>query len=211
MSDTIRIVVVDDHPVVRDGLTGMLSGPDDLEVVGEAADGNEAILAVQRLHPHVVLMDLQMPNTDGVAATRTIADDNPTVRVLVLTTYDDAPGIRAALTAGAAGYLLKDTPREELFAAIRNVAAGGSALSPAVATSLVTDEFTSPAASLTDREIEVLQHIADGATNRDVASALYISEATVKTHLLHVYDKLGVSDRTAAVTAALRAGIIRLR
>jgi len=211
VSDTIRIVVVDDHPVVRDGLTGMLSGPDDLEVVGEAADGNEAILAVQRLHPHVVLMDLQMPNTDGVAATRTIADDNPTVRVLVLTTYDDAPGIRAALTAGAAGYLLKDTPREELFAAIRNVAAGGSALSPAVATSLVTDEFTSPAASLTDREIEVLQHIADGATNRDVASALYISEATVKTHLLHVYDKLGVSDRTAAVTAALRAGIIRLR
>ena len=209
MSGPIRILVVDDHPVVRDGLIGMLSGPDDLEVVGEAADGNEATLAVQRLHPDVVLMDLQMPNTDGVAATRTISENDPAVRVLVLTTYDDAPGIRAAITAGAAGYLLKDTPREELFAAIRHVSAGGTALSPAAAASLAGDQFT-PAASLTEREIEILEHIADGASNRDVASALYISEATVKTHLLHIYDKLGVSDRTAAVTTALRAGTIRL-
>lgn len=208
MSAPIRILVVDDHPVVRDGVTGMLAGPSDLEVVGEAADGNDAILAVLRLHPDVVLMDLQMPNTDGVAATATITDEHPDVRVLVLTTYDDAPGIRAALAAGAAGYLLKDTPRDELFAAIRHVATGGTALSPAAAASLAAT--AAPATSLTEREIQILELVADGASNRDVAATLYISEATVKTHLIHIYDKLGVSDRTAAVTSALRAGIIRL-
>lgn len=208
MSVPIRILVVDDHPVVRDGLTGMLAGPSDLDVVGEAANGNEAILAVQRLHPDVVLMDLQMPHTDGVAATAAITDAHPDVRVLVLTTYDDAPGIRAALAAGAAGYLLKDTRRDELFAAIRHVATGGTALSPAAAASLATNP--APATSLTEREIDILERVAEGASNRDVAAALYISEATVKTHLVHIYDKLGVSDRTAAVTTALRAGIIRL-
>lgn len=209
MSGPIRILVADDHPVVRDGLTGMLAGPSDLDVVGEAADGNEAILAVERLRPDVVLMDLQMPNTDGVAATEAITDAHPDVRVLVLTTYDDAPGIRAALAAGAAGYLLKDAPGDELFAAVRHVASGGTALSPAAAASLATDP--APSTSLTEREIEILKRVADGASNRDVAAALYISEATVKTHLVHIYDKLGVSDRTAAVTTALRAGIIRLR
>lgn len=208
MSAAIRILVVDDHPVVRDGVTGMLAGPPDLEVVGEATDGNEAILAAQRLQPDVVLMDLQMPGTDGVAATAMIVGANPGVRVLVLTTYDDAPGIRAALAAGAAGYLLKDTPSDELFAAIRNVAAGGTALSSAAAASLATTP--APAVSLTEREVQILERVADGASNRDVAAALYISEATVKTHLIHIYDKLGVSDRTAAVTTALRAGIIRL-
>lgn len=208
MSAPIRILVVDDHPVVRDGLLGMLSGPDDLEAVGEAADGHEAVLAVQRLDPDVVLMDLQMPNVDGIAATRSIATEHPQVRVLVLTTYDDAPGIRTALAAGAAGYVLKDTPRDDLYAAIRHVASGGTALSPSAASSLVTNP--APPVELTDREIEILSHIAEGGANRDVAKALHISEATVKTHLIHIYDKLGVSDRTAAVTTALRAGIIRL-
>ena len=205
----VRILIVDDHPVVRDGLKGMLSGPDDFEVVGEATDGGEGVLAVQRLQPDVVLMDLQMPGTDGVTATRQIALESPDVRVLILTTYDDAPGIRSAIAAGASGYLLKDAPREELFAAIRSVAAGGSALSPGVATRLAGAAPT-PVNPLTEREIEVLRHVADGASNRDVAAAMFIGEATVKTHLIHIYDKLGVTDRTAAVTTALRLGLIDL-
>lgn len=208
-TEPIGVLIVDDHPVVRDGLAGMLAAEPDIDVVGEAADGRESLVRVVELVPDVVLMDLKMPAMDGVAATAAIAAHHPAVRVIVLTTYDTVTDIRAAIEAGAAGYLLKDAPRSELSAAIRAVAAGQSVMAPAVAAALARGGPT-PVVPLTEREIGVLRLIADGLSNREVGDVLYISEATVKTHLVHIYDKLGVDDRTAAVTAALRAGLLRL-
>jgi DNA-binding NarL/FixJ family response regulator len=206
----IRLVLADDHPVVRDGLRGMLASQADFEVVGEAGSGREAVRLVERERPDVVLMDLQMPDLDGVAATAEIVARFPASRVLVLTTYDTDADILRAVEAGATGYLLKDAPRERLFPAIRAAARGETVLAPTVATRLVGRLRLPAGEALTAREVEVLERVATGASNADVAAGLYISEATVKTHLLHIFAKLGVDDRTAAVVAALERGIIRL-
>lgn len=206
----IRILIVDDHPVVRTGLRGMLAGEPDFAVVGEAADGEEAIVRARDLVPDVVLMDLRMPGTDGVAATVEIVGELEGVHVLVLTTYDSDTDILRAVEAGATGYLLKDTPRDDLFRAIRSAAAGRSVLAPTVAARLMERMRVPADAALSAREAEVLRLVARGASNREAADALFISEATVKTHLIHVFQKLGVADRTAAVTVALERGVISL-
>jgi DNA-binding NarL/FixJ family response regulator len=210
VSESIRVVVADDHPVVRDGLCAMLDTQPDIEVVGEATTGAEAQALVASLRPHLVLMDLQMPELDGATATRRIRAEHEDVQVLVLTTYDTDADISRAVEAGATGYLLKDARREELFEAVRLAAKGESVLSPAVA-KRVLGKMRAPAEeALSSREIEVLGAVARGLSNRAIARSLHISEATVKTHLLHVFAKLGVDDRTAAVTVALERGIIRL-
>lgn len=208
--ERIRLIIADDHPVVRTGLQGMLAGQLDLEVAGEATTGREAVDLVRELHPDVVLMDLRMPEMDGVAAISEVKALQPEVHVLVLTTYDTDADILRAIEAGATGYLLKDAPREELFRAIRAAAQGEAVLAPGVAARLM-DRMRAPAEeALTAREIEVLSLVAQGTSNKEIARQLHISEATVKTHLVHVYSKLGVADRTSAVTTALQRGILRL-
>ncbi|MBB5954279.1 DNA-binding NarL/FixJ family response regulator [Saccharothrix tamanrassetensis] len=202
----IRVVIVDDHPVVRDGLRGMLAAAGDVDVVGEAADGAEAEAVVRAKSPDVVLMDLRMPGVDGVTAIERLRDFP--ARVLVLTTYDTDSDVLPAIKAGATGYLLKDTPRDELFRAVRSAARGEAVLSPSVATRLVGQVRTPAAEPLSEREIEVLGLIARGCTNREAAARLFISEATVKTHLVHVYAKLGVKDRAAAVAVAYERGLL---
>ncbi len=206
----IRVLIVDDHPVVRAGIEGMLASQADLEIVGQAADGASAIDLCEELHPAVVLMDLRMAGMDGVTATRAIKSRFPAIHVLVLTTYDSDADILRAIEAGATGYLLKDTPREQLFQAIRSAARGEAALAPTVAARLMTRMRAPAEESLSAREIEVLALVARGASNRQVGRELHISEATVKTHLIHIFDKLGVSDRTSAVTTALERGILAL-
>lgn len=210
MSEQIRILITDDHPVVRAGLGGMISGEPDFEVVGEAGDGKEAVAMTGELKPHVVLMDLRMPEMDGVTAIGHIKAEYPEVQILVLTTYESDADILRAIETGATGYLLKDTPREELFGAIRLVAEGKSPLAPGVATRLMQRMRGSEEEGLSTREIEVLELVARGTSNKDIAKELWVSETTVKSHMLHIFDKLGVTDRTAAVTAALKRGIIRL-
>ena len=206
----IRILIVDDHPVVRTGIEGMLASQADLEIVGQAANGASAVDLCAELHPAVVLMDLRMAGMDGVAATRAIKSRFPTIQVLVLTTYDSDADILRAIEAGATGYLLKDTPREQLFQAIRSAARGEAALAPTVAARLMSRMRAPAEESLSAREIEVLALVARGASNRQVGRELHISEATVKTHLIHIFDKLGVADRTSAVTTALERGILAL-
>jgi DNA-binding NarL/FixJ family response regulator len=207
----VRVLVVDDHPVVRTGVQGMLASQADFEVVGEAADGEGALTQVVALSPDVVLMDLRMPGIDGVEATRRIRARHPDVQVLVLTTYDTDDDIVRAVEAGAVGYLLKDSPREELFRGVRAAARGESMLATAVASRLVGRLRAPPAQSLSPRELEVLILVAEGRPNKDVARQLFISETTVKSHLAHIFTKLGVDDRTAAVTVALERGMIRLK
>jgi DNA-binding NarL/FixJ family response regulator len=204
------LVIADDHPVVRDGLRAMLDTQPDIDVVGEASTGAEALSMARSLRPDLVLMDLQMPELDGASATRRIRAKHEDVHVLVLTTYDTDADISRAVEAGATGYLLKDARREDLFNAVRLAARGESVLSPGVA-SRVLGRMRAPAEeALSVREIEVLAAVARGLSNREVARELHVSEATVKTHLLHVFAKLGVDDRTAAVTVALERGIFRL-
>lgn len=206
----ITVVIVDDHPVVRDGLAAILAAQPDLRVVGQAGTGTAALREVDAHRPDVVLMDLQLPELDGIAATAAIRERHPSVRVLVLTSYDTDADIVAAIEAGAAGYLLKDADRDELCTAIRAAARGDSALSPAIAAKVLTRMRGEHGPGLSSREIDVLTALARGHSNKQIARALHISEATVKTHLLHIYAKLGVADRTAAVTTALDHGIIRL-
>ncbi len=206
----IRIIIADDHPVVREGLAGMLAGQPDMEVVAQAGNGEEAVTLWTQHQPDVVLMDLRMPGVDGVEAIEAIRKKRPSAPILVLTTYDSDADIVRAIEAGATGYLLKDTPREELFRAIRAAARGESVLAPAVAARLMHRMRAPAEENLSPREIEVLQLVAKGNSNRDIGKALHISTATVKTHLIHIFGKLGVSDRTAAVTAALEKGIISL-
>ncbi|GIK58363.1 MAG: response regulator transcription factor [Chloroflexi bacterium] len=208
--EKIRILIADDHPVVREGLAGILVGQDDFEVVGLAADGNTAVTLALALSPDVTLMDLRMPALDGVGAIEAIKKAQPTAHILVLTTYDSDADIVRAIAAGATGYLLKDAPREELFRAIRAAASGESVLSPTVASRLMTRMRAPAEENLSAREIEVLQLVAKGASNQQIGKELHISTATVKSHLIHIFNKLGVDGRTAAVTAALEKGIITL-
>ena len=204
----LRILIVDDHPVVRTGLSGMLGAEDDIEVVGEAGDGAEAIAQAHRLQPDVVLMDLRMPRVDGAEAIARIVTADPNIKVLVLTTYDSDSDIIRAVEAGATGYLLKDTPRLELASAVRTAARGETVLAPPVAARLVSHLRSPGQEQLTPREAEVLAEVARGLSNAEVGHALSIGEATVKTHLLRIFAKFGVDDRTAAVTLAYERGIL---
>jgi len=207
----IRLLIVDDHPIVRDGLRGVFAGDEEFAVVGEAANGAEALARVTRADVDVVLMDLRMPVMGGVEAIRRLRDEAPQVRVLVLTTYDGDRDVLPAVEAGAIGYLLKDAPREELLRGVRAAHAGQPVLSPSVATRLMglaAGGGKDQADTLSARELDVLRLVAGGATNRAVAQQLFISEATVKTHLLHLYEKLGVRDRAAAVSAAYQHGLL---
>jgi DNA-binding NarL/FixJ family response regulator len=207
----IRVLVVDDHPVVRSGLIGMLAVTDDITVVGEAGDGSEAVALVESRRPDVVLMDLRMPRRDGVSATGAIVSGYPSTRVLVLTTYDTDTDILHAVEAGAAGYLLKDTPHAELLDGIRAAARGETVLAPPVAARLMSKLRTpsvSPAAQPSPRELEVLAAVARGLSNAEIGRELYIGEATVKTHLQRLFTKLDVDDRTRAVTVAMERGLL---
>lgn len=241
----IRVLVADDHPIVRAGIVGLLDTEPDFEVVAEAASGEDAVALVAEAAPHVVLMDLRMPGIGGVEATRRIvhadagadagadasadagAGPGPaagaTPRVLVFTTYEDDDQILAAIEAGASGYLVKAAPAEELAAGIRAVAAGQMVLAPSVAAALAqaargganghaggagAAAGAGPAPRLTPRECEILALVAEGLSNPEIAARLFIGDSTVKTHLLHVFEKLGVSDRTRAVIRAMELGII---
>lgn len=207
----IRILVADDHLVVRSGLNGMLASQPDFTVVGEADDGAEAVRLALRLEPDLILMDLRMPGTDGVAAIEELRAAGSTANVLVLTTYDSDADILRAVEAGATGYLLKDTGREELYDAVRSAASGRTALAPTVADSLMRSLRRPEQQSLSKREVEVLNLVRQGKSNKQIARSLHVSEATVKTHLIHAFDKLGVDDRTAAVSVALEHGVLRLQ
>lgn len=206
----IRLIIADDHPVVRTGIIGMLAEHEEFTVLAEAVTGAEAVALARRLRPDVVLMDLRMPEMDGAAAVAQIRAEMPDVHVLVLTTYDSDEDILHAVEAGATGYLLKDTTREDLFRAIRAAAAGQPLLAPSVAARLMARLNQPRQEPLTPREIDVLRLVAQGASNKEIAARLSISQATVKSHLIHIFDKLDVDDRTAAVTVALERGIIRL-
>lgn len=207
MTGSVRVVVADDHPVVRDGLVAMLGADPGIEVVGTGSDGAEALETVAATHPDVILLDLRMPVMDGVATLRALAEqEGPRPRVLVLTTYDTDHGIRAAFEAGADGLLLKDARREELVRAVHDLAAGGAVLTPSTLAVLAAP--AAPSTALSPRETDVLRLVAEGCTNRAVASRLGIGEATVKTHLLHVYEKLGASDRASAVRTAWERGLV---
>jgi DNA-binding NarL/FixJ family response regulator len=204
----VTVLIADDHPVVREGLRGMLAAEPGIVVVGEAGSGDEAVTMARMHRPDVVLMDLRMPGGDGVDATAGILATAPSTRVVVLTTYETDADIVRAVEAGATGYLLKDTPRPELVAAIRAAARGETVLGPTVAGRLVSHLRRPVAEPLSARETEVLTLVARGQTNAEIGRALYISEATVKTHLLRAFGKLGVSDRTAAVTTAIELGML---
>ncbi|MHB8295175.1 MAG: response regulator [Acidimicrobiales bacterium] len=206
----VRVLVVDDHPVVREGIRAMLEADSAVEVVGEASSGPEAVALAASTAPDVVLMDLRMPGGDGVSATRELTALRPAgaPRVLVLTTYDTDQDILRAVEAGAAGYLLKDAPRAELLAALRAAARGEAVFAPHLAARLTAVLRAPRPENLTPREVEVLAEVANGGSNSEVGRALFIAEATVKTHLLRIFAKLGVDDRTAAVTTALQRGIL---
>ena len=212
MIDPIRIVVADDHPIVRAGIVGLLDQAPGIEVVGEAADGAEAVELAASEHPDLVLMDLRMPGVDGASATASIVAAGHGTRVLVLTTYETDDHILAAIEAGASGYLLKAAPQAEILAGIRAVAAGETVLAPSIAAKLVSrvraDAASVAPPALSPREHEVLALVAEGRSNPEIARALYIGEATVKTHLLHAFEKLGVNDRTRAVTRAMELGLL---
>jgi DNA-binding NarL/FixJ family response regulator len=203
----IRVLVADDHPIVRGGLVALLESADDIEVVGQAATGLEAVDLALALSPDLVLMDLRMPDLTGDVATARILAKRSDIRVLVLTTYESDASILTAIEAGASGYLLKAAPEEELLAGIRSVARGEVALAPSIAAMLVKRVKT-PAIALSARETEVLVLVGQGLSNPEIARKLFLGEATVKTHLLHAFEKLGVSDRTRAVTKAMELGLL---
>lgn len=203
----IRVLVADDHPVVRGGIVALLAAADDIEVVGEAVDGQDAVEKALALAPQLVLMDLRMPRLDGDEATAQILAANPGVRVVVLTTYESDASILTAIEAGASGYLLKAAPQEEILAGIRSVARGEVALAPSIA-ALLVQRVKTPAVTLSARETEVLRLVAQGLSNPAIAKKLFLGEATVKTHLLHAFEKLQVNDRTRAVTKAMELGLL---
>ncbi|MGW4474937.1 response regulator [Nonomuraea sp. NPDC004354] len=206
----MKLFLVDDHPVVRAGIAALVGGEPDMEIVGEAGTSQEAVRGIALRQPDVVLMDLQLgEGADGVETTRLVRTLPNAPQVLVLTTYETEADIVRAIDAGATGYVLKACPPDELFQAIKAAARGETVLSPKVATRMMR-RMRDPGPALTAREIEILGLLAKGAGNKEIAKALFITEATVKTHLVHVYGKLGVDTRTAAVTAAVERGLIRL-
>lgn len=205
----ITVLIVDDHPIVRDGLISMFGSDPRFEVIGEASDGAQAVVAARRTRPDVVLMDLRMPGAGGVEAIRGIMKSGSPPNVLVLTTYDTDSDVLSAIDAGAVGYLLKDAPKEELYRAVIAAAEGRTVLAPKVAALLLGRMRGAGRTALSPRETEVLELIAAGRTNREAAKQLFVSEATVKTHLLHAYAKLGVNDRAAAVAAAYSRGYLK--
>ena len=204
----IRVIIVDDHPIVRDGLRGMFAGASGIEVIGEADDGARAVDLARALDPDVILMDLRMPGVDGVTAIRRLAALGVRARVVVLTTYDTEAEVLPAIEAGATGYLLKDVATDDLLHSVEAAARGESVLAPSVTRRLM-GRLREPEPALSERELEVLRLVARGTTNRDIASSLFLSEATVKTHLLHIYAKLAVADRAAAVAAGFQRGLLR--
>ena len=207
----IRIVVADDHPIVRTGIIALFAPEDDIDVVAEAATPDEAVAAAERMSPDLVLMDLQFgasANSGGADATRRIRALDAAPYVLVLTNYDSDGDILGAVEAGASGYLLKDAPPHELITAVRAAAAGESALAPVIATRLM-DRMRAPQASMSARELQVLELVAAGRSNSDIAAELFVSDTTVKSHLAHIFTKLGVSSRTAAVSRARERGLLR--
>jgi DNA-binding NarL/FixJ family response regulator len=207
-ADRIRVVVVDDHRVVRAGLETLLSSAEDIEVVGSAADGREAITLILEASPDVVLMDVSMPVMDGIEATRQVTSTGADARIVMLTSFNEQSKVVAAVEAGAVGYILKDAEPERLLDAIRAAAAGGAPLDPRAATALLAPRSQAPAvADLTPRELDVLRLVAEGLASKQIARRLDISEKTVKAHLTHVYQRLGVSDRTQAALWAERNGI----
>jgi len=216
MPTPIRLLLADDHPVVRDGLVAILSTQPDFAIVGQAATGAEAVRLAAALNPDVILLDLEMPEMDGVEALRRIRAARADARVIVFTAFDADERILSAVRSGAKGYLLKGAPRDELFKAIRVVSEGGSLLQPVVASKLIehiTSQHQAAQAgpeSLTDREMEVLRWIAQGRSNKEIAAALVISERTVKFHVSSILGKLGASNRTEAVTIAAQRGLVRL-
>ena len=214
----IRVLVADDQAMVRAGLRLILSAEPDVEVVGEAADGVDAVTAARRLRPDVTLMDVRMPRLDGIAATRRLLAEEPApTRVVVLTTFDVDSSVYDALRAGASGFLLKNAPPEELVQAIRVVADGGALLDPAVTRRVIEEFARTPApgplprefAALTEREVEVLHQVAQGLSNAEIAATLVVSEATVKTHVARVLNKLRLRDRVQAVVYAYEHGLVR--
>ena len=204
----IRVLLADDHAVVRQGLSRLLGGFDEVELVGTASDGEEAVELAEREQPDVVLLDLQMPKLDGIGATRRIREVAPEARVVVLTAFSDREGIIDAFDAGATGYLLKDTPLPQLADAVRAAARGETVLAPPVAARLVSRMRAPAVDAPTARELEVLAGVARGLTNAEIGRELFIGEATVKTHLLRVFAKLGVDDRTRAVLVAVERGLL---
>jgi DNA-binding NarL/FixJ family response regulator len=216
----IRVLLADDQALVRDGFRMILAAQDDMEVVGEASDGDEAVAATRELEPDVVLMDIRMPGTDGLEATRLLLGDATETRVLILTTFDHDEYVYEAFRAGASGFLLKDVPRSQLITAVRTVAAGDQLLAPAITRRLIEEFVRRPPAAqalpgelaaLTQRELEVLRHLARGASNAEIAETLVLSEATIKTHVAHVLQKLDLRDRVQAVVYAYESGLVRPR
>ena len=205
MTSIITVLCVDDHPVVLDGISQKISSQDDMRVVGLASDGRQAVELFKRYRPDVTLMDLQLPTTSGLQAIRAIRSEDPKARIVVLTMYQGDEDIFRALESGAATYLLKDTLSDDLVRVVREVYAGSTTLPPKIATRLAE---RSSQRSLTIREVEVLERIAEGMRNKEIGAALGISEETVQVHVKNILSKLGVNDRTAAVTVALRRGII---
>jgi DNA-binding NarL/FixJ family response regulator len=204
----IRVLIVDDHPIVRSGIASVLASQPDFEIVGEAGNGAEAVDVAKRVAPDLVLMDLRMPVRNGVDATAGILAERPSTRVVVLTTYASDGEVLRAIEAGAVGYLLKDVPHDELFRALRAVARGERYLAPAVTERLMARWQQPVRSSLTDRELDVLRCVARGDGNKQIAASLGIAEPTVKAHLVHIFEKLGVENRTAAANVARERGLI---